>query len=79
MFLRLNLYRSTASAAGDPASGVVTRNSLIYGNGRIVATIGVEELVIVDTHDVVLICPRSRVQDVKAMVAMVREQHGHLL
>jgi mannose-1-phosphate guanylyltransferase len=59
--------------------GVDTRNSLIYGNGRIVATIGVEELVIVDTHDVVLICPRSRVQDVKAMVAMVREQHGHLL
>jgi mannose-1-phosphate guanylyltransferase len=59
--------------------GVDTHNSLIYGNGRIVATIGVEELVIVDTHDVVLICPRSRVQDVKAMVAMVREQHGHLL
>lgn len=55
-----------------------TRNTLIYGNGRLVATIGVEDLVIVDTHDVVLVCPRSRVQDVKAMVAAVRRQHGNL-
>ncbi len=55
-----------------------TRNSLIYGNGRLVATIGVEDLVIVDTHDVLLICPRERVQDVKAMVAEIRKQHGSL-
>jgi mannose-1-phosphate guanylyltransferase len=58
--------------------GLDTRNTLIYGNGRVVATIGVEDLVIVDTHDVLLVCPRSRVQEVKAMVAKVREQHDHL-
>ncbi len=55
-----------------------TRNTLIYGNGRLVATIGVEDLVIVDTHDVLLICPRERAQDVKAMVAEVRKQHSSL-
>jgi mannose-1-phosphate guanylyltransferase len=59
--------------------GVDTSNSLIYGNGRVVATIGVQDLVIVDTHDVLLICPRSRAQDVKAMVAKVHENHRHLL
>jgi mannose-1-phosphate guanylyltransferase len=59
--------------------GVDTSNSLIYGNGRVVATIGVQDLVIVDTPDVLLICPRSRAQDVKAMVAKVHEQHKHLL
>lgn len=59
--------------------GVETYNSLIYGNGRVVATIGVEDLLIIDTHDVLLICQKDRAQDVKAMVARVREQHGGLL
>lgn len=59
--------------------GVDTHNSLIYGNGRIIATIGVEGLLVVDTHDVLLICPRERAQDVKALVAQVRQQHEHLV
>ncbi|MBC8162037.1 MAG: mannose-1-phosphate guanylyltransferase [Roseiflexaceae bacterium] len=58
--------------------GLETRGTLIYGNGRVIATIGLEDLVIVDTHDVLLICPRARVQDVKALVAQVREQHALL-
>lgn len=59
--------------------GVDTRNSLIYGNGRVVATIGVADLLIVDTHDVLLICPRDRAQDVKAMVAHVHKHHQGLV
>jgi mannose-1-phosphate guanylyltransferase len=59
--------------------GVDTHNSLIYGNGRVVAAIGVEDLLIIDTHDVVLICPRARAQDVKTIVAQVRERHRDLL
>ncbi|NJN17542.1 MAG: mannose-1-phosphate guanylyltransferase [Oscillochloris sp.] len=55
-----------------------TQNTLIYGNGRLVATIGIEDLVIVDTHDVVLICPRDRAQDVKALVAEIRRRHTDL-
>lgn len=58
--------------------GVDTRNSLIYGNGRVIATLGVEDLVVVDTKDVLLICPRSRAQDVKAIVAQIHQQHGSL-
>ncbi len=59
--------------------GLDTRNSLIYANGRVVATIGVDDLVIVDTHDVLLICPRGRAQEVKALVAQVRQQHERLV
>lgn len=59
--------------------GVDTHNSLIYGNGRVVATIGVQDLVIVDTHDAILICSRERAQDVKAMVAKLQNLHQHLL
>lgn len=54
--------------------GIDTRHSLIYGNGRVIATIGIEDLLVIDTQDVLLICPRSRAQDVKSIVAQAREQ-----
>jgi hypothetical protein len=44
----------------------------------VIATIGLENFVIVDTHDVLMICPRDRVQDVKALVAQIRQQHEPL-
>lgn len=53
--------------------GLETNNSLIYSpRKRIIATIDVDDLIIVDTDDVLLICPRSRAQDVKNLVAEVR-------
>ena len=62
----------------DDANAVVgqhvsidTRNSLIFSPDRIIATIGVEDLVVVDTDEVVLICPRSRAQEVKQLAAMM--------
>jgi mannose-1-phosphate guanylyltransferase len=69
---------SAGNAVLGRSVNIDTRNTLIYGNGRLVATIGVEDLVIVDTHDVLLICPRERAQDVKAMVAEIRKQHSSL-
>jgi len=45
------------------------RNSLVRGNRRLIAAVGVENLIIVDTDDALLICDMSKVQDVKALVA----------
>ena len=42
-----------------------TTNCLVYTEGRLIATVGVEDLVIVDTSDALLICKRGRSQDVK--------------
>jgi mannose-1-phosphate guanylyltransferase len=47
---------------------VDTTNTLVYGGKRVVATIGVDNLIIVDTPDAVLICQRGHEQDVKAIV-----------
>ncbi len=57
--------------------GLETRNSLIYAPGRIVATIGVEDMIVVDTGDVVLICPKSRAQDVKHLVEQLKRTGRH--
>lgn len=48
--------------------GVDTYNTLVFGSGRLVATIGLEDLVIVDTEDALLVCPRERAQEVRAVV-----------
>jgi mannose-1-phosphate guanylyltransferase len=54
-----------------PTLGIDTHNTLVYGSGpanRLIATIGIDGLVIVDTEDALLICPREREQEVKAVV-----------
>jgi mannose-1-phosphate guanylyltransferase len=48
--------------------GLGTRNSLVFASSRPVATVGLESMIVVETPDVVLVCPRDRVQDVKKLV-----------
>ena len=54
-----------------------TRNAFIHSNSRLVATIGVKDLVIVDTADAVLIADRNRGQDVKAVVRQLEQTGRH--
>jgi mannose-1-phosphate guanylyltransferase len=42
--------------------------SYVRSDGRLVAVIGLDDLVVVDTGDAVLVAARDRVQDVKAIV-----------
>jgi hypothetical protein len=41
---------------------------VVYGDRRVVATIGLTDMVVVDTPDATLVCPKSRAQDVKRIV-----------
>jgi mannose-1-phosphate guanylyltransferase len=50
-----------------------TRNTLVVGNKRLIATIGVEDLVIVDTEDALLICTKEREQDVRKVVQQLKQ------
>jgi len=63
-----------------PHIGIDTNNSLIFGNERLIATIGVEDMVIVDTEDAVLVCPMEREQEVRALVKKLEAQgeNGYL-
>lgn len=45
-----------------------TRDSLVLATSRKVATIGLTDMVVIETPDVVLICPKERSQDVKKLV-----------
>ncbi|MFQ5857494.1 MAG: mannose-1-phosphate guanylyltransferase [Anaerolineae bacterium] len=54
--------------------GVDTRGSLIYSDSRLIATVGVDNLIIVDVGDAVLVCSRDRAQDVKAIVDRLQQE-----
>ena len=53
-------------------------DNLVMSQGRMVACVGMRDMVVVETADVVMVAPRERAQDVKALVAKVREG-GHSL
>jgi len=58
--------------AGNAASGDVllqdTCNTLVHATSRLVSTVGVRDLIVVETADAVLVADRSRSQDVKHIV-----------
>jgi len=68
--------RVRADPRGNSVEGeavlVDTRGSLILGDRRLVAAIGLEDMIIVDTEDAVLVVPRSRAQDVRKVVDALR-------
>jgi mannose-1-phosphate guanylyltransferase len=47
---------------------------LIYGDGKLVATVGVSNLIVVATQDALLVCSRDRAQDVKKVVEELAAQ-----
>jgi mannose-1-phosphate guanylyltransferase/mannose-6-phosphate isomerase len=56
-----------------------TKNSLLLAQGRCLATVGVSDLIVVETADAVLVAHRDKAQDVKVIVdrlkASGREEH----
>jgi len=69
------LYAS--DEAGNRIQGkavlVESKNCFVQGGDRLVAAVGVDDLVIVDTEDAVLVAHRDRVQDVKEVVNQLSE------
>ncbi len=51
-----------------------TSGCLVDVPGKLVATVGVQDLIIVETDDAILICPRERAQDVKNIVDGLKQR-----
>lgn len=51
---------------------IETRNTLAFaGGGRAIALLGTQDLVVVDTPDALLVCPKDRVQEVKKLLPLL--------
>ena len=53
--------------------GVDTSNTLVFGHDRLVATIGLHDMIVIDTGDAILVCPKDRAQDVKKIVDQLKQ------
>lgn len=51
------------------------RDSLIQGHRRLVAAIGLENMLVIDTPDAVLVCPKHLSQDVKKLAVILRQKN----
>lgn len=56
-----------------------SHNNLIHTHDRLVALVGMEDTVVVDTGEILLVMPKKRSQDVKKIVEMLKEKHEHYL
>jgi mannose-1-phosphate guanylyltransferase len=52
-----------------------TENSIVISKDKLVATVGVNNMVIVVTDDAVLVCNKDNTQDVKKIVAKLKEKN----
>jgi mannose-1-phosphate guanylyltransferase/mannose-6-phosphate isomerase len=75
-------WSALAEACDSDRHGNVSRGDVIsedsngnylYAESRLVATVGLQDHVVVETKDAVLVAPKNRVQDVKKLVTRLKE------
>jgi mannose-1-phosphate guanylyltransferase len=63
--------------AGNFAEGdhilIDSKNCMIHSPNKLVAAVGLEDMVVIETDDALLICPKARSQDVKLIVERLKQ------
>ena len=62
---------------GENAGEVInmdTSDAIIHTDGRVIAILDVDNIAVIDTKDVLLICAKSRAQSVKKIVEKLKEE-----
>ena len=66
-----------ADAQGNISLGdtlaIDTTGTVLYSSGKLVAAVGVQDLVIVETPDAIMVCHKDKAQEVKAIVDALKE------
>jgi len=54
--------------------GIDTNDSIIYSEDKLVTSIGIDNLIIVNTEDAILVCNKDNAQDVKKLRKLLKEK-----
>lgn len=54
--------------------GVDSKECVIFGKEKLIATIGMENTIVVETEDAILVCDKNKAQDVKKVVDILKEK-----
>ena len=75
-----DIVSASTGRGADEHIALDSVGSYVYAPGKTAVTIGVSDLIVVDTDDVLLIAAKDRAEEVKAVVdRLAREQKEHLL
>jgi mannose-1-phosphate guanylyltransferase len=70
---------ASSTVSAGPVISVDAKGNYFWAPGKLVAAVGVEDLVVVETPDALLICPRDRAQDVAQIVKELERRKQHRL
>lgn len=69
---------ASADAHGNALRGenvvLDCQNTFVHSSGRLVAAVGLEGMIVVETEDAVLVCPKERAQEVKRIVERLKQE-----
>lgn len=71
---RINETDENGNVVRGNTLNIDTKGCIIESNGKLVATLGVEDLIIVETDDVTLICNKEKAQEIKSLIKELRIQ-----
>ena len=60
---------------GGNVVAVNTQNCVIEGSEKLIATVGLRDMVVVDTEDAILISTKENAGEIKQVLAKLREQN----
>jgi mannose-1-phosphate guanylyltransferase len=69
---------TSGNTFSNEAIHIGSKNNLIIGDGRLISTIDVEDLIIVDTKDAIVIAKKGSTQKVKDLVAEVKKRNPEM-
>ncbi|MCX6704093.1 MAG: sugar phosphate nucleotidyltransferase [Candidatus Woesebacteria bacterium] len=71
--------KSNVVISGDEPGGellnIGSSDALIHTDGRMVAVVGLDNIIVVDTKDALLVCSKSHAQSVKEIVEKLKEEN----
>lgn len=65
---RINPTNEFGNVVSGNVISIDTKNSIIHGGKKLVATVGLKDIIVVDTEDALLICDKDSTQDIKKII-----------
>ena len=53
---------------------MASKNIISWSDDRLLATVGLDNVIIVNTKDAVLVCAKDKAQDVKKLVGILKQK-----
>lgn len=58
---------------------VQSKNTLVWSHKKLVATIGLKDMIVIDTEDALLVCPKTASQSVREIVQLLKKENQLLI